>query len=77
MQTPPHVQVRAGLVGLLAGGAAGFLLLDAAAALLAVALGRTPARDGEPVALIVAVPAVCAVLGCLVSFRFARRKGGR
>ncbi|GAA0959009.1 hypothetical protein [Actinocorallia libanotica] len=76
MHTSP-VQAKAGLVGLLAGGAAGFLLLDVVGALLLVVLGRSFVGDGEPVVLIVAVPLVCAVLGCLAALRVARRKGGR
>ncbi|MEO3786763.1 hypothetical protein ABGB12_25840 [Actinocorallia sp. B10E7] len=73
----PQAHARAGTVGLLGGGAAGFLLLDVAAALLAALLGRPPAKDGEPVVLIVGVPAVCALLGCLAAVRISLRKGGR
>lgn len=75
--TQVHARARNGLVGLLGGGAAGFLLLDAVAALLVVVLGRPPADDGEPVALIVGVPAVCAVLGCFAALRVTRRKEDR
>lgn len=77
MHTPDvHNRIRNGLVGLLGGGAAGFLLLDLAAAALAVFFGRPAAGSGEPVALIVAVPSACAVLGCLAALLLSR-KGGR
>lgn len=74
--TQVHARARNGLVGLLGGGAAGFLLLDVVAALFTVVFGRPSAEDGEPVALIVGVPAVCAVLGCLAAL-WMTRKGGR
>lgn len=77
MHTPvARTRLRNAFVGLLGGGAAGFLLLDGAAALLALAFGGPAAGDGEPVVLIIAVPAVCAVLGCLAALLLTP-KGGR
>jgi len=75
--TQVHTGARNGLVGLLVGGAAGFLLLDVVASILLAVLGRPSAEDGEPVAVIVGVPAVCAVLGCLAALRATRRKEDR
>jgi len=67
-----YVRAESGLVGLLAGGAAGILLAEAVAAYLA------PLGEGGPTVLFVALPVVCAVL-CAVGALFLpyHRKGGR
>ncbi|WP_119729934.1 hypothetical protein [Thermomonospora amylolytica] len=66
---------RAALVGLLVGGAAGFLLIEVAGVLFAFVLGRSLALDGtgEPPPAVLAVPVVCAVIGAVAGARLAGR----
>lgn len=55
-------------MGLLVGGAAGFLLIEAVHAFFLHVLGRTLAADGDgrPPAAFIAVPVLCAVLGAVL-----------
>ncbi|NGO12073.1 hypothetical protein G5C60_31840 [Streptomyces sp. HC44] len=71
-------KAAAALVGLLAGGAAGFLLTQAAAAFFAFVLDRALDVDGSGVllAVFVAVPVVCAALGAAVAVRLPRPSRG-
>lgn len=71
--SPLSAKAPAALVGLLAGGAAGFLLTEAVGAFYAFVLGRTLDVDGTGVLLaaFVAVPVICAVLGAVIAVRRA------
>jgi hypothetical protein len=77
-------KAAAALVGLLAGGAVGFLLIETVGAFFVFVLGRTLDVDGTGalLAAFVAVPVICAVLGAVVAVRHAGRalrpySGGR
>lgn len=69
--TPPSAKAPAVLVGLLAGGAAGFLLTETVGAFFAFVLGRTLDVDGTGalLAAFAGVPAICAVLGAVIAVR--------
>lgn len=60
-------RVRAALVGLLVGGAGGFLLTEVTAALLSAVTGLTVEGSGLLTLVSVLVPLVGAVLGALVA----------
>lgn len=66
---------RAAFVGLLVGGAAGFLLIELVGAFSTFVLGRSLAFDGtgEPPLVVVGVPVVCAVVGAIGGARLAGR----
>ncbi|MER7481942.1 hypothetical protein ABTX60_30645 [Streptomyces sp. NPDC126510] len=71
---PPSAQLPAVLVGLLTGGAAGFLLTETLGAFCAFVLGRTldvAGTGGVLLAAFVAVPLICAVLGAVIAVRRA------
>uniref|UniRef100_UPI0031CF29A5 hypothetical protein n=1 Tax=Streptomyces hawaiiensis TaxID=67305 RepID=UPI0031CF29A5 len=67
--SPLSAKAPAALVGLLAGGAAGFLLTETVGAFFALVLGRTLDVDGTGalLAAFVAVPVICAVLGAAIA----------
>ncbi|GGX13727.1 hypothetical protein [Streptomyces lomondensis] len=69
----PSAKVPAALVGLLAGGAAGFLLTETVGAFSAFVLGRAldVAATGALLAAFIAVPVICAVLGTVIAVRRA------
>lgn len=71
-------QATGALVGLLAGGAAGFLLMEAVAAFSHFVLERTlDVEDtGILLALFIGVPVLCAVLGAAIGARLGGRRGG-
>lgn len=66
---------RATLVGLLVGGAVGFLLIELVGVFFTFVLGRSLAFDGtgEPPPAVVAVPVACAVIGAIVGARLTGR----
>ncbi|MDX2604245.1 hypothetical protein PV379_38300 [Streptomyces caniscabiei] len=70
---PPSARVPAALVGLLVGGAAGFLLTETVGAFSAFVLGRAldVAGTGVLLAAFIAVPVICAVLGAVIAVRRA------
>ncbi|MEU0389527.1 hypothetical protein [Streptomyces chartreusis] len=71
---PPSAQVPAVLVGLLVGGAAGFLLTETVGAFSAFVLGRAldvAGTGGVLLAVFVAVPLICAGLGAVIAVRRA------
>jgi hypothetical protein len=70
---PPSARVPAAFVGLLAGGAAGFLLTETVGAFCAFVLGRAldVAGTGTLLAAFIAVPVICAVLGTVIAVRRA------
>lgn len=65
-------------VGALVGGAGGFLLTEGVGAFFTFALDRTLDVGGTGVllAVFIAVPVACAVLGALIGLRFADRDSG-
>jgi hypothetical protein len=69
----PSAKVPAALVGLLVGGAAGFLLTETVGAFSAFVLGRAldVAGTGVLLAAFIAVPVICAVLGAVIAVRRA------
>ncbi|WP_143658962.1 hypothetical protein [Streptomyces sp. SA15] len=67
------VKAPAALLGLLTGGAAGFLLTAGGAAYVAHALGRTVDASGASRVAFIAVPVICAVWGAVVAVRRAAR----
>ncbi|MBD9724305.1 hypothetical protein PV755_31030 [Streptomyces caniscabiei] len=72
--SPPPARVPAVLVGLLAGGAAGFLLTGTVGAFSAFVLGRAldvADTGGVLLAAFVAVPLICGVLGAVIAFHRA------
>ncbi|MDQ1017573.1 hypothetical protein [Streptomyces afghaniensis] len=71
---PPSARVPAALVGLLIGGAAGFLLTETVGAFSAFVLGRAldvVGTGGVLLAAFVAVPLICAWLGAVIAVRRA------
>ncbi|MFF5369767.1 hypothetical protein [Streptomyces sp. NPDC013187] len=72
--SPPSAKGPAVLVGVLAGGAAGFLLTESVGAFSAFVLGRAldvAGSGGVLLAAFVAVPLICAVLGGVIACRRA------
>jgi hypothetical protein len=73
---PPYAKAPAALVGLLAGGAAGFLLTETVGAFSAFVLGRAldvAGTGGVLLAAFVAVPLICAVFGAVIAVRRAEQ----
>ncbi|WP_103936281.1 hypothetical protein [Thermomonospora echinospora] len=68
-------RAAAAFAGLLAGGAAGFLLIEIVGAFFTIVLDRSLALDGtgEPSLAVLAVPVICAVAGAVVGARLAGR----
>ncbi|MGI5348169.1 hypothetical protein ACQEU8_08225 [Streptomyces sp. CA-250714] len=80
MSTPSvRDKAPASLVGLLVGGAAGFLLTETVAALFAFAFDRTPEADGNGTlpAAFIAVPILCALVGAVSGARWSGRSPHR
>jgi len=76
MNTPfTSGRAASALVGLLVGGAAGFLLIETVGAVVTFVLGRTPGAGGggAPPAAFIAVPVLCALAGALIGARRAGR----
>lgn len=67
------------MVGLLVGGAAGFLLTETVGAFFTFVLDRTLDVDGtdELLTAFVVVPVLCAVLGAVIAARRAPRQNNR
>lgn len=65
----------AALVGLLVGGAAGFLLTETVGAFCTFVLDRTLDVDGTGslLAAFIAVPVLCGLIGAVIGFRRAGR----
>ncbi|GAA0578489.1 hypothetical protein [Actinomadura livida] len=71
-------QATGGVVGFLAGGAAGFVLTEAVAVFFHLVLDHTLDVDGTGslLAVFIGVPVLCAVLGAVIGVRLGGRQGG-
>ncbi|HEY8481531.1 MAG TPA: hypothetical protein VIL71_17035 [Spirillospora sp.] len=69
-------QATGAVVGLLAGGAAGFFITEAVAAFFHFVLDHTLSVEGTGTLLVifVGVPILCAVIGAVVGFRLSGRE---